>query len=74
VNILERQRGGIEQAKKAGKYTGRKPKLNDEKIAGLRARCAAGEEKAALARSLGISRVSLYRYLAGAEKASSTAP
>ena len=66
VNMLERQRGGIELAKKAGKYTGRKPKLDPVQIAAVRARCAAGEEKSAVARSCGISRMSLYRYLSDA--------
>lgn len=67
ATILERQREGIEQAKKAGKYKGRAPKLTADQIADLRARCAAGaEEKSAVARSLGISRASLYRYLDGA--------
>lgn len=65
--IRERQREGIALAKAKGDvYKGRAPKLNAEQIAGLRARCAAGEEKAAVARSFGISRVSLYRYLAAA--------
>lgn len=64
--IRERQREGIAIAKAKGDvYKGRAPKLNAEQISTLRARCAAGEEKAAIARSMGISRVSLYRYLDG---------
>jgi DNA invertase Pin-like site-specific DNA recombinase len=62
--IRERQREGIAVAKAKGDvYKGRAPKLNAEQVADLRARCAAGEEKAAVARSFRISRVSLYRYL-----------
>ncbi|MGF6936976.1 DNA invertase Pin-like site-specific DNA recombinase [Paraburkholderia sp. UCT70] len=65
--IRERQREGIAIAKAKGDvYKGRAPKLNAEQVADLRARCAAGEEKAAVARAMGISRVSLYRYLADA--------
>ncbi|TCG08846.1 transposase [Paraburkholderia steynii] len=63
ATLLERQREGIEQAKKAGKYRGRAPKPNAAQIADLRARCADGEEKAAVARSMGISRATLYRHI-----------
>jgi DNA invertase Pin-like site-specific DNA recombinase len=65
--IRERQREGIALAMAKGNvYKGRKPKLDAEQIATLRARCTAGEEKAAVARSMGISRVTLYRLLNGA--------
>jgi len=60
--IRERQREGITLAKKAGVYKGRKPSLTPERIAQLRARVAAGEKKAALAREFGISRETLYSY------------
>ena len=60
--IRERQREGITLAKKAGVYKGRKPSLTLERIAQLRARVAAGEKKAALAREFGISRETLYSY------------
>jgi DNA invertase Pin-like site-specific DNA recombinase len=60
--IRERQREGIALAKKAGVYKGRKPSLTPERIAQLRARVAAGEKKAALAREFGISRETLYSY------------
>lgn len=67
--IRERQREGIALAMAKGNvYKGRKPKLDAEQIAALRARCTAGEEKAAVARSMGISRVTLYRLLNGAAK------
>jgi len=60
--IRERQREGIALAKKAGVYRGRKPSLTPERISQLRARVAAGEKKAALAREFGISRETLYHY------------
>lgn len=60
--IRERQREGIALAKKAGVYKGRKPSLTPDRIAQLRARVAAGEKKAALAREFGISRETLYSY------------
>lgn len=66
ATLLERQREGIEQAKKDGKYKGRPPKLNAEQVAKLRARCAAGEMKVDVARSMGIGRATLYRHLDGA--------
>src|SRR5271155_1960831 len=60
--IRERQREGIALAKKAGVYKGRKPSLTPERVTELRARVAAGEKKAALAREFGISRETLYQY------------
>jgi DNA invertase Pin-like site-specific DNA recombinase len=60
--IRERQREGITLAKKAGVYKGRKPSLTPERVTQLRARVAAGEKKAALAREFGISRETLYSY------------
>jgi DNA invertase Pin-like site-specific DNA recombinase len=60
--LKERQREGIAIAKKAGVYKGRKPSLTPERIAELRARIAAGEKKAGLAREYGISRETLYQY------------
>jgi DNA invertase Pin-like site-specific DNA recombinase len=60
--LKERQREGIAIAKKAGVYKGRKPSLTPERVTDLRARVAAGERKAALAREFGISRETLYRY------------
>ena len=62
--IRERQCEGIALAKKKGVYKGRKPSLSAEQAEDLRTRAAAGENKAALARDLGISRASLYVYLA----------
>ena len=64
--ILERQREGIAIAKAAGKYRGRRPVLNCDKVEQLRIRIAAGERKMALAREFGISRETLYAYLRAA--------
>jgi DNA invertase Pin-like site-specific DNA recombinase len=60
--IRERQREGIALAKRKGVYKGRKPSLTPERVKELRARVAAGEKKAALAREFGISRETLYSY------------
>ena len=62
--ILERQREGIAIAKEEGKYKGRKPSLTPESIETLRQRANAGEKKAVLAREFGISRETVYSYLA----------
>ncbi len=61
--IQERQREGIEQAKKRGVYTGRKPALTRQDIAELHERVQAGHSKAELARHFGISRTSIYNYI-----------
>lgn len=62
--IRERQREGIAQAKRAGAYKGRAHALSPTRAAQLREALAAGESKAALARQYGISRQTIYRYLA----------
>ena len=59
----ERQLEGIALAKARGAYAGRKPSLTSGQAEALRARAAAGEPKAALAREFGISRQTLYSYL-----------
>jgi DNA invertase Pin-like site-specific DNA recombinase len=67
--IRERQREGIAIAKGIkDKYKGRAPKLKPDQIADLRARIAAGEPKAQVARALAISRPTLDRYLSSFEK------
>jgi DNA invertase Pin-like site-specific DNA recombinase len=60
--LLERQREGIAVAKRAGKYTGRKPSLTDEQAATVAFRLAEGESASALGREFGISRASVYVY------------
>ena len=61
--ILERMREGIAIAKVAGKYKGRKPALNPDRVKELVSRAAAGEKKTALAREFGISRETVYTYI-----------
>lgn len=61
--IKERQKEGIEMAKKRGAYTGRKPKLSLSQVQGLKARVEKGEHKAKIANDLNISRETLYQYL-----------
>ncbi|OJV25173.1 MAG: hypothetical protein BGO26_05355 [Actinobacteria bacterium 69-20] len=65
----ERQREGIAQAKLRGAYKGRKPVLDADQVAELRARAAAGEPKTALARDFNIGRATVYNYLATPAKA-----
>jgi DNA invertase Pin-like site-specific DNA recombinase len=62
--IRERQREGIALAKRRGVYRGRKKVLSKDQADRLRERVDAGEPKAAVARAFGISRETLYRYLA----------
>ena len=61
--IRERQNEGIALAKKKGVYKGRKKALDVAEVEKLKARVQAGEGKADIARELGISRDTLYKYL-----------
>jgi DNA invertase Pin-like site-specific DNA recombinase len=61
--IRERQKEGIELAKRAGAYKGRKRLLSPERVAELTRRLAAGEGKTFLAREFGVDRTTVYRYL-----------
>jgi DNA invertase Pin-like site-specific DNA recombinase len=61
--IREAQREGIAIAKREGVYKGRKKKLTAENIAIMRQRISAGENKAQIARDLGVSRKTLYQYV-----------
>lgn len=60
---LENQREGIAKAKQAGAYKGRKKVLTPGQVTQLKERVAAGEQKTALARELGVSRETLYKAL-----------
>lgn len=62
--IRERQREGIAIAKSKGVYKGRKPSLTKEQVIILKQRVENKEPKAAIARDMGISRETLYQYLA----------
>lgn len=61
--IKDRQRAGIEVAKEKGVYKGRKKTVDENEI---RRRVARGEQKAQVARDLGISRMTVYRALQAA--------
>ena len=61
--LKERQREGIHLARQRGAYRGRKHSLNAEQIVEMRRRLAAGEQKARVARDMGISRETVYQYL-----------
>lgn len=62
--IRERQREGIVIAKAQGKFKGRKPSLTDAMAIELRTLAATGISKTKLAEKFGISRQTLYQYLA----------
>jgi DNA invertase Pin-like site-specific DNA recombinase len=61
--LRERQREGIALAKRRGAYRGRKRSLNLEQIGEVKRRVAAGEQKAQVARDMGVSRETVYQYL-----------
>jgi DNA invertase Pin-like site-specific DNA recombinase len=61
--LRERQREGITLAKQRGAYRGRKRALNPEQIVEMKRRVAAGEQKARVARDMGICRETVYQYL-----------
>lgn len=61
--IRERQREGIEIAKKNGKYKGRKKSLSEEQIEKIKELDAAGVPKAKIARDYKVSRQTVYGLL-----------
>src|SRR3954468_24158759 len=61
--IRERQQAGIEAAKAKGVYKGRKPSVPVAKVREMR---DAGQRPTAIAKALGISRMSVHRVLSGA--------
>ena len=65
--IRQRQAEGIAAAKKRGAYKGRPRSLESEQIRSVRNAALAGTPKAQIAREHGISRATLYRYLAQPE-------
>jgi DNA invertase Pin-like site-specific DNA recombinase len=64
--IRERTVAGMQAAIARGRHPGRKPALTGEQLRQARAMIAAGEPKAAVARTLRIGRTTLYRHLAAA--------
>ena len=63
--IRQRQREGIEAAKRRGVYKGRPRALDSATIKAVRTEALDGKPKAQIARDYGISRATLYRYLEG---------
>jgi DNA invertase Pin-like site-specific DNA recombinase len=61
--LRERQREGISLAKQRGAYRGRKKSLSNDQIAEMKRRIEAGEQKAKVARDLGVSRETVYQYM-----------
>lgn len=59
----ERQRIGIDKAKKDGKYKGRAKKLRPDQIETLKADLLTRKTKSKIAQDLGIARFTLYRYI-----------
>jgi len=60
----ERQREGIERAKKEGRYTGRPRKITDEQWEQIKAEIQAGARKTDIAQKYGVSREGIYNMLA----------
>jgi DNA invertase Pin-like site-specific DNA recombinase len=61
--IHERTLAGLAAAKAKGRVGGRPIVMNEDKIAAARARRERGERPAEIAKALGVSRASIYRYL-----------
>jgi len=61
--ISERQKEGVQIAKANGVYKGRKQEMTEERVAEIQRRVQEGEPKAQIAKAMGISRDTLYRYL-----------
>ena len=66
--IRERTVAGMQAAIARGRRPGRKPALGDEQLRQARAMIAAGEPKAAVARTLRVGRTTLYRHLADGQQ------
>ncbi len=61
--IRERQLEGIALAKKKGAYKGRKRALNNEQVIFLKQQANLSKNKSEIARTLGVSRETVYQYL-----------
>ena len=60
---IERTRAGLEVAKKLGRKGGRKPKMTDSKIESAKKLLSSGVPPKEVAKSLGVSVSTLYRWL-----------
>lgn len=54
---------GIKKAKKEGRYTGRKPKLNKNDLLSLKKMILSNKQRTLMCKELNISRPTLYRYI-----------
>lgn len=61
--LRERQREGVALAKNRGAYKGRKRELSAEQVIMIKKSIAEGQKKSVIAKTVGISRETLYRYL-----------
>ena len=61
--IVERTRAGLEMARRLGRKGGRKPKMTDSKIESARKLLASGVPPKDVARNLGVSVPTLYRWV-----------
>ena len=61
--LIERTKDGVAHARAEGRVAGPKPKLSPEQVRLARKAIEAGESVTAVARSLGVSRQTLYRAL-----------
>ena len=66
--ILERQREGIEIAKKLGKFKGGTKKITGEKMQYLISQLPTRKSKSLIAKELGVSRFTLYKYIREIQK------
>lgn len=64
---IERTRAGLEAARKLGRRGGRRPKMTESKIASARKLLAGGTPPKDVAKNLGVSVPTLYRWLPATE-------
>jgi len=62
--IVERTQAGLESARQKGRVGGRQRKMTDAKVESAKKLLAAGTPPVDVAASLGVSRATLYRYVA----------
>lgn len=67
--IVERTRAGLEAARRLGRTGGRRPKMTDSKLASARTLLANGSPPKEVAKNLGVSIATLYRWLPAADRA-----
>jgi len=69
--IVERTRAGLEAAKKQGRVGGRKPVMTESKLKAARKLLKSGELPKDVARDLGVSLATLYRWIPASKTSSS---